>query len=84
MSRSKKKPWIKIGSTWSRRWGNKLFRAKTKQAIKEGKEPPVDKSEVMNDWDVVDYRYNYEHIEPDPDYLSEETRQRRIEESKRK
>jgi hypothetical protein len=56
MSRSRKKiSVVKDQNTYAKRLGNKLFRAKVKDSLSKGKELPYDKSEVVNDWDIVDW-----------------------------
>ena len=59
MSRSVRKPVIKDKNKFSQKQGNKTFRGKTKQFIKMGKfeELPLDKSEIVNDYDVSDYKW---------------------------
>lgn len=57
MSRSRKKiSVVKDQNTYAKRLGNKLFRAKVKDSVSKGKELPYDKSEVVNDWDIVDWK----------------------------
>jgi hypothetical protein len=56
MSRSRKRHAIvKDHPKDAKKINNRLFRAKTKQAIKEGKEPPLKNSEVMQDYNVSDW-----------------------------
>lgn len=59
MSRSVKKIGIyKDKPTFGKKLGNKKFRRKTKQKIKNSEEElPIDKSEVINDYDVCDYKF---------------------------
>ena len=69
MSRSyKKKPIIKDKPTSGKRLGNKKFRRKTKQLTKK-KDVDFeevlfleDKSEVINDYDVSDYKFDVNWI----------------------
>lgn len=58
MSRSyKKNKIVKDKPTRGKRIGNKLFRRKSKLDVKSDKEILlIDKSEVINDYDVSDYR----------------------------
>lgn len=57
MSRSwKKVSVVKDQNTYAKRMGNKLFRAKTKDSLSKNQELPYDKSEVVDDWDIVDYK----------------------------
>jgi len=59
MSRSVRKPVIKDKNKFSQKQGNKTFRGKTKQFIKMGKfeELPLDKSEVVDDYNVSDWKW---------------------------
>ncbi len=59
MSRSYKAPIIKDKNRFSQKQGNKTFRGKTKQFIKMGKfeELPLDKSEVVDDYNVSDWKW---------------------------
>lgn len=60
MSRSIKKPIIKDKNRYSQKLGNRKMRAKTKILLKtRGEESifPIDKSEVVNDYDVSDYKF---------------------------
>ena len=58
MSRSFKKPIIKDNNSFCQKEGHRRFRGKTKQLIKQNKfeELPVTMSEVINDYDVCDYK----------------------------
>lgn len=62
MSRSvKKKPIIKDKPTSGKRLGNKMFRRKSKQKVKNITDDtilPKDKSEVINDYDVSDFKFS--------------------------
>lgn len=62
MSRSvKKKPIIKDKPTSGKRIGSKKFRRKSKQKVKRIDEDtilPEDKSEVINDYDVSDFKFH--------------------------
>lgn len=57
MSRSFKKPIVKDKNKFSQKQGNKTFRGKSKQLIKMEKfeDLPIDKSEVVNDYNVSDW-----------------------------
>lgn len=61
MSRSKKKVGIyKSKATFGKKWGNRKFRRKSKQKAKKPDEDtmfPEDKSEVINDYDVCDWKW---------------------------
>lgn len=60
MSRSyKKHPIVKDKG---RRDYNKLFRNKTKQAIREGQDPPTKTREVVNDYDVCDWVSDFRRL----------------------
>ncbi len=59
MSRSTRKPIVKDKNRYSQKLGNRRMRAKTRDMMKHEKfdNLPVDKSEVINDWDVSDWRW---------------------------
>ena len=59
MSRSKKKPWIKDYNKGAKAISHRKFRRATNQALQAGKEPPVDQHEVMNQYDVCDYKIDF-------------------------
>lgn len=60
MSRSIKKPIIKDKNQYSQKLGNRKMRTKTKILLKmrgEDAALPIDKSELVNDYDVSDYKF---------------------------
>lgn len=71
MSRSYKKPIIKDKG---RRDYNKVFRRKTRQALKKNKEPPKKTREVVNGYDVCDYII---YFDKDDDYEYKERAKRK-------
>jgi hypothetical protein len=83
MSRSRKKPWITDRNPYAKKLGNKKLRRKTKQALHHGKEPPTSKHEGVNQYDIRDWKFNYEHWKPDR-WTTEEELKKRIKEAKRK
>jgi hypothetical protein len=56
MSRSRKKVPVVKDKGPELKFYNRKFRRKEKQALQEGKDPPVRTSEVVNDWDVCDWK----------------------------
>ena len=54
MSRSYKKPIIKDSK--GSKWYNKLFRRTNKQRVNSNREPKLMK-ELVNDWDICDWRW---------------------------
>jgi len=58
MSRSYKKNGVlKHKDGYYQKLGNKIFRQKSKTGIREDTELPYNKSEVVEDWNVSDWRY---------------------------
>lgn len=70
MSRSyKKRPVIKDKG---RKDYNKIFRRKERQRLKEGKQLPIKTRELVNDWDVCDWKFHGEEHMP---WLSEKEKE---------
>lgn len=61
MSRSyKNKPIIKDKS--GRKDYNKVFRRKERQSIKENKEPPIKIREIINDYEIIDWKFDFRKL----------------------
>ena len=71
MARSyKKQVVVKDNSTYFKTLGDKRMRRKTKHAILKELDPPIDKSEVMQDYDVTDWRWHISKHEVDSQGVS--------------
>jgi len=59
MARSRKKLSIAKDQAGKddKRLFNKKFRAKERQALHHGEDPPVSKHEAMNQYDICDYKF---------------------------
>ena len=86
MSRSYKKNPIIKDKGLKRKDYNSVFRRINKQRINQGKEPFHYTNEVVNGWDVCDWRFHAEEFEINPfGYIqTREEQQQIIEQFKRK
>jgi hypothetical protein len=64
LSRSRKKPIIKDngnGNRWKRRQAHKMMRQSVRAHLYHGRYDviPTDESEFVNDFDILDYKWDY-------------------------
>ncbi len=81
MSRSFKKHPVKKDKGFKKSFYNRIFRRKEKQNLLKGKEPPHSVSEVVDDYDVCDWKFD---ARDDLPWLTEEEKEELKEIYKRK